>query len=208
MGGLESVESMEETGTTQEGKEDGRFARGLRAEIPPNLLRWCLVPVLIVVGLWCGIFIGGMTFIGIRAAVIVVAGIFMEEDAAGYGGLAAGLVVGAVTGLWTWVGLVVAAAPARKRVVNAVFCAAVTGCIIILLWTNPAPKPGLESETGLLPFPAPLLVVALVFVGMNAWLRHAAHKELPSPLKLLVPKTARMKDSPPLPNGESGEDSP
>jgi len=201
--------SMEETGTKEEGKEDGWLARGLRAEIPPSLMRWCLVPVLVVVGLWCGMFIGGMTFIGIRPAVIVAAGMFMKEDAAGYSGLAAGLVAAAVTGLWTWVGLVVLfTAPKYKRIVNAVFCAAVAGCILVAVWTNPAPKPGTGSETGLLPSFALLLVVALVFVGMNAWLRHAARKGLPSPLTLLVPKTARMKEEPPVPGGEPGEDAP
>ncbi|NLV39832.1 MAG: hypothetical protein GXY15_01210 [Candidatus Hydrogenedentes bacterium] len=200
---------MEETGTADAGKEDGWLARELRAEIPPGLLRWCLVPVVVVVGLWCGIIIGTMTLIGTRYPVTIVAGVFMEEDTAGACGLAAGIIVAAVTGLWTWVGLVVLfTAPKYKRIVNAVFCAAVAGCIIVAIWTNPAPKPGTGSGAGLLPSSAPLLVVALVFVGMNAWLRHAARKGLPSPLKLLTPKTARMKDPPPLPGGESGEESP
>ncbi|HOC72571.1 MAG TPA: hypothetical protein PKL54_07130, partial [Candidatus Hydrogenedentes bacterium] len=71
---------MEETGTKEEGKEDGWLARGLRAEIPPSLLRWCLVPVLVVVGLWCGVFIGVMTLTGIGYPATLVARMFTNEE--------------------------------------------------------------------------------------------------------------------------------
>lgn len=206
MGGMGSVG---ETGTEDARNEDGQLARLLRAEIPPTLLRGLLAPVIVGVGLACGVFIGAMTLTGIGYPATMVARMFTDEEAANISGMAAGALAGAVTGLWTWVGLVVLfTAPKYKRIVNAVFCAAVAGCIVVAIWTNPTPKPGTESGTGLFPSSAPLLVVALVFVGMNAWLRHAAHKGLSSPLKLLVPKTARMKDPPPLPSGESGEDLP
>ena len=201
--------SMGETGTEDAGKEDGWLARGLRAEIPPTLLRGLLAPVIVGVGPVCGVFIGVMTLTGIGYPATMVARMFTNEETATVWGMATGAIAAAVTGLWTWVGLVVLfTAPKYKRIVNAVFCAAVAGCILVAVWTNPAPKPGTGSETGLLPAFAALLVVALVFVGMNAWLRHAARKGLPSPLTLLVPKTARMKEEPPVPGGEPGEDAP
>lgn len=201
MGGMGS---MGETG-----KEDEWLARLLRAEIPPTLLRGLLAPVIVGIGLVCGVLIGVMTLTSIAYPAMMVARMFTDEETATVSGMAVGTVAAAVTGLWTWVGLVVLfTTPKYRRTVNAVFCAAVAGCIVVAMWTNPAPKPGTESGAGILPSSAPLLVVALVFVGMNAWLRHAARKGLPSPLKLLTPKTARMKDPPPLPGGESGEDSP
>ncbi len=200
---------MGDTGTEQARKEDGSLARLLRAEIPPTLLRGLLAPVIVGIGLVCGVFIGVMTLTGIGYPAMMAARLFTNEEAATVWGMATGAIAAAVTGLWTWVGLVVLfTAPKYKRIVNAVFCAAVAGCILVAVWTNPTPQPGTESRIGLLPSFAPLLVVALVFVGMNAWLRHAARKGLPSPLTLLVPKTARMKKEPPVPGGEPGEDAP
>jgi hypothetical protein len=172
---------MGETGTEDARNEDGQRERLFRVEILPGLLRWSLVPFAAFLGYYVALIVGQFAFLGVAAAGGIGIGFVAGgNEFAGAWALSAGIVAGAIAGLGSWVGLIVLTAPNYRRAVNAVACAAVAGFTVYLSWTPPPiPNPNFQGHMDPLPLRFFPLAAALVFVGINAWLRHAARTKEP-----------------------------